>query len=389
MVVDRRNVTLQNVVVSAAILAFANMGDAFLYAWLPANFQEAGMTPFWVGAILSVNRLTRLFINNRVAWFLSRKEIRYVTFSAAVIAALTTFTYGWMSAIPLWILTRILWGICFSTLRLGSMLYALDYAKRGLALGLSRAVIESGPVIALVVGPILLESFGRGFTFLVFGFLGLISAMMFMFLSDIKTASFAKQDLKLSFPSPFNWLTFFNAFVTEGVLVILAGKLTSNSMFFSMVGLPLTGLLLSYRRISFVIFSPLAGLLADKFGFPKVFFKTSIFTASSLILILSGANVAGLIAAFTFSAMNAAIATGGAITENNLIIKEVSDNATWRDIGTAVGAFTGAALLFASGLKLFLIAFFLLHAIALLFYQYKIKLRLSPTKTVITMNIKK
>lgn len=371
MVADNKDTSLQNVIVSAVILAVANMGDAFLYAWLPTNFQEAGITPFWVGAILSVNRFTRLFINSRVAWFLSRKEIKSVTFFIAIIASLTTFAYGWMTAIPLWILTRILWGVCFSTLRLGSMLYALDYPKRGIALGLSRAVIELGPVIALVVGPLLLENFGRDFTFLVFGFIGLIGAVMFVFLSGIQTASFTKQDLKLSFPSSFNYLTFFNAFVTEGVLVVLVGKLTTNSVFFFGEGLALTGFLLSYRRISFVIFSPLAGWLADKIGFQNLFFQTSIFTASSLILIFFGANVVGIIAAFTFSAMNASIATGGAITENNLLIKEVSDNATWRDIGTAVGAFTGAALLIISNFELFLTVLFLLYAATLIFYKYK------------------
>jgi len=373
VVADDRNTSIQNVIVSAIILALANMGDAFLYAWLPTNFQEAGMTPFWVGAILSVNRLTRLFINGRAAWFLSRKEIKSVTFFVAIIASLTTFAYGWMSSIPLWILTRILWGVCFSTLRLSSMLYALDYKKRGIALGLSRAVIELGPVIALVVGPLLLENFGRNFIFLAFGFIGLIGAIMSVFLSDIKTSGFTKQDLKLSFPSPFNWLTFFNAFVTEGVLVVLVGKLTSNSVFFSWEGLTLTGFLLSYRRISFVIFSPLAGLLADKIGFQKLFFQTSIFTASSLILILFGANVTGIIVAFTFSAMNASINTGGAITTNNLLIKEVSHNSTWRDIGTALGALVGATLIIASGFKMFLIVLFLSYAATLIFYQCNTK----------------
>jgi predicted MFS family arabinose efflux permease len=312
-------------------------------------------------------------INSRVAWFLSRKEIKSTTFFIAIIASLTTFAYGWMSAIPLWILTRILWGVCFSTLRLGSILYALDYPKRGLALGLSRAVIELGPVIALVVGPLLLENFGRSFTFLAFGFTGMIGAVLFVFLSDIKTASFTKQDLKLSFPSSFNWLTFFNAFVTEGVLVVLVGKLTNNRVFFSLEGLALTGFLLSYRRVSFVIFSPLAGWLADKIGFQNLFFQTSIFTASSLIVIFFGANLAGIIAAFTFSAMNASIATGGAITTNGLHLKEVSDNATWRDIGTAAGAFVGAALLTALDLELFLLVLFILYAVTLIFYQYKTK----------------
>lgn len=349
------------------------MGDAFLYAWLPTHFQEAGITPFAVGAILSVNRLTRLFMNARVARVLSSRGIKTVTFAAAILASLATFAYGWMSVIPLWILVRILWGICFSTLRLGSVLYALEYPKRGIALGFSRALIELGPVIALVVGPLLLESFGREFTFFVFGLFGLAGGAMVLFLTDIKTSILTKKDLKLSFPSSFNLLTLSNAFVTEGVLVVLVGKITNNKVFLSWEGLALTGFLLSYRRISFVFFSPVAGWLADKLGFHKLFFYTSVLTSSALILILFGANVMGIIVAFTFSAMNASISTGGAISSNNFLIKEISDNATWRDIGTATGAFAGAALLVVSDLQPFLIALFLVYVSSLIRYHHKTK----------------
>jgi MFS transporter, DHA1 family, multidrug resistance protein len=373
VVVDNRHTSFHDVFISAVILATANMGDAFLYAWLPTHYQEAAITPFWVGAILSVNRFTRLFMNGRVARLVSNRGIKIVTFVAIIIASLTTFAYGWMSAISLWIVARVLWGICFSTLRLGSMLYALEYPKRGMALGLSRALIELGPVIALIVGPLMLEHFGRGFTFLFFGLVGFAGGLMFLSLSDLKTASIKKKDSKLSFPSSFNQLTLSSAFVTEGVLVVLVGKITTNSVILLWDGLALTGFLLSYRRISFVIFSPIAGWLADNLGFNKLFFHTGILTASSLILILFGANVTGIIAVFTFSAMNASITIGGAITTNNFLIKEISDNATWRDIGTAAGAFTGAALLPVSDLQLFIIALFLLYATSLILYYYKIK----------------
>lgn len=108
MLVDNKQSTLFNVIVSAIVLALANMGDAFLYAWLPTNFHDAGITPFWVGAILSANRFSRLFLNSRVAWLLSNRDIKSVTFFVAIIASFTTITYGWLTAIPLWILARIL-----------------------------------------------------------------------------------------------------------------------------------------------------------------------------------------------------------------------------------------------------------------------------------------
>jgi len=368
--VDKPSASLKNACLSAVILALANMGDAFLYAYLPANYQQIGISGFWVGVILSVNRFTRLFLNGRVAWFLSTKGIKTVVVITVLLASLTTVAYGWMNAVPLWVLARVLWGISFSTLRLGNTLYALEHPRKGLALGLSRALIELGPVLALLAGPFLLHYAGRGFTFLAFGFISISGILLVLPLSDLKTESVTKKELALSYPSSFNILVLINAFITEGVLVVLSGKLIQQEQTLNLVNeLAMVGLLLGYRRLSFVVFSPLSGWLGDQWGFHKVFIYSTIFSAVALLLVLFGATVAGILAAFTFSAMNASAATGGAIISgNSSFIKEASDNATWRDVGTATGAFTGALLLSVADLRGLIAILVMLYAMGLLYH---------------------
>ena len=66
---QNKNNPLKYTLLSAIILAIANIGDAFLYAYLPANYQSIGIPIFWVGVILSINRFTRLFLNGWVAYY--------------------------------------------------------------------------------------------------------------------------------------------------------------------------------------------------------------------------------------------------------------------------------------------------------------------------------
>jgi MFS transporter, DHA1 family, multidrug resistance protein len=348
------------------------MGDAFLYAWLPANYHHIGIPAFWVGVILSVNRFARLFLNGLVAWWLNNRGIKTIIIIAVVLASVTTISYGFFSNVLLWIVVRLLWGISFSALRLSNTLYALQHYRKGIALGLSRAAMELGPVAALVIGPLLLQVAGHNITFLSFGLFSLAGIFIAFLLSDLKFEKASRKDLSLSLPTSFNVLVLINSFISEGVMVVLLGKLLQdNTIGFTGNIFVLTGLLLGYRRLSLVLFSPLSGWLADKWSFEKVFVYTTILSAAGLLFILYGAVVTGIITLFTFSAINASAATGGAIRSGVLLIKEISDNATWRDIGTACGAFTGALLLSFYDLKLIIAIIFLLKVSGLIIYRTK------------------
>jgi MFS transporter, DHA1 family, multidrug resistance protein len=378
--VAKHLVTFRDTYLSASILAIANMGDAFLYAYLPTNYHLAGLSTFWVGVILSINRLTRLFLNGWVAWFLSNHTIKTVIIAGAVMASLSTMSYGYINAVPLWILARVVWGISFSTLRLTNTLYALQHPQKGIALGISRAVIETGPVIALLAGPLILQYNGHHYTFLILGCISIVAILLVAPLNNLKSQRITKKEIKLSSPSSFNILVMMNAFVTDGVLVVMLAMLLQIESNINAGGeLVLVGVLLGYKRLSLVVLSPLSGWLADKYGFKKIFIYSTFFSIAGMLLILAGATIIGIVMTFTFSAINASAATGGAVGHGAAIIKEVSDNATWRDIGTASGAFIGALLLPFSEKWLLIILLIIPYIPALLYYQRcsKKKIRLA------------
>ncbi len=370
---QEENQSLKNTLFSSIILALANTGDAFLYAYLPSNYQQIGLSLLWVGLILSINRFTRLFLNGWVAYYLNKKGVRNVTIFTTIIAVITTIAYGFISSLFLWILVRILWGISFSTLRLGSSVFALMYKKRGIALGLSRGIIELGAVFSLLMGPILLHHFERGTTFLIFGLCSLMGFFIALYLPNLKTEVISKKELTLSFPSSFNAMVLINAFIIEGVLVVLVSRLVQIEYQLSLEKiLFVVGVLLGYRRICLVFFSPVAGWLADKFSFEKVFVFTTLLVTFGILLIALKIEIIGLVTVFTFGAMNASIASGGAVTKHSSILKDITDNATWRDIGTACGSLVGALLLsLANVYPIFILATVIL-VVGLLNHQFKL-----------------
>ena len=364
--------SFRNVYLSATILAIANMGDAFLYAWLPSNYEHIGIPAMWVGVILSVNRFTRLLMNGWVAWWLSNKGIKTLMIGASIAASVTTASYGFISAVPLWILARVLWGISFSTLRIGNTLYSLEHPRKGMALGLGRALVELGPVAALLAGPLLLSYTGRGLGFLCFGLVNIAGVLPAFILTGLKTEKVSKKHLVLSKPSSFNVLVLINAFITEGLLVVILAKLIEGEQARSIsTSLALVGLLLGYRRLALVLLSPLSGWLGDRYGFHKLFIYTTVFSAAGLLFILMDQAITGIVVSFTFSAMNAAAATGGAVTTAASYLKEISDNATWRDTGTASGAILGAIMLPAENIRWLILLLLVLNSAALVYHLRK------------------
>jgi hypothetical protein len=107
----------------------------------------------------------------------------------------------------------------------------------------------------------------------------------------------------------------------------------------------LAALVLGYRRACIIVFSPLAGWCADKWGFAAIFDWTAMLLVMGITLIACGFVLPGILIAFTFSAMNSSVAPGGVAGTSDAILKDVSDNATWRDIGAAFGTLLGALFL--------------------------------------------
>src|SRR5688500_12010207 len=122
---------LKPTIISALILALVSLGDALLYPVLPVNSVEMGVPVIWVGVLLSINRFVRLVSNQVFAWLFNSYGYKRITIIAVLFAALSTFSYGVVSTIYFWLAARIIWGLCYSSLRISCICYSLEGNKPG------------------------------------------------------------------------------------------------------------------------------------------------------------------------------------------------------------------------------------------------------------------
>lgn len=153
-------------------MSLALLGDALLYVALPAHAAELGL-PLWsVGVLLGANRIVRLLTNGLAAVVFRRVGGRAPTIAASIWAAITTAMYGLSPTFAPLLFARLVWGACFSVLRLGAftvVLAASEPATRGRLIGVYQSVSRLGPVLSLLIGGLLVETIGYHTTFALLG----------------------------------------------------------------------------------------------------------------------------------------------------------------------------------------------------------------------------
>jgi predicted MFS family arabinose efflux permease len=107
----------------------------------------------------------------------------------------------------------------------------------------------------------------------------------------------------------------------------------------------LAAIYLGYRRICLVAFSPAGGWIADTIGIARVFNLSLAAMIIGLTLLAFGWIELGAIIVFTFYSIHAAITPGKISYQQTHQLSAVAVNATWRDIGAAVGTLIGGLLL--------------------------------------------
>lgn len=350
-------------------LTFALMGDAFLYSFLPVNAPSIHVPIIWIGTILSINRFTRIVLNPLILRVFSRQGFRLPMIFAAIAAVFATAGYGAGFGIASLLLLRIIWGISYSILRVGAITYAMDYPQTGLALGMSQSIIESGPLMALLIGPLLFDVISPKLIFFVIALLSTPGIYFAIKLKERNRTPGRQFSFKVSFPSIFNRLAFLGAFAVEGMLVVLIGALLMDARpSWSAVEITAAAAgFLSFRRICSLLISPFAGWAADRYGLPNIYSGSILLICSGLLLATNGWSITGLVVVFTFYNVNASLAAGAASAGKDDVTHAVSDNATFRDAGSAFGALAGGFLLANDHLRLMYAAIVVL----LVFFTWK------------------
>lgn len=166
MTADSRRQRLARLDIIAISLATACclVGDSFLYIALPLCWQETGLHSLLeVGIILAVNRLVRLPLNPLLTacygWLTPRQGI----FAATFLAILSTAGYAFISGIWGWLLLRVIWGVAWTLLRLGT-LYAIltvgSASDKGYLTGLNNGIYRLGSLVGMLGGGVLADLFG-------------------------------------------------------------------------------------------------------------------------------------------------------------------------------------------------------------------------------------
>ncbi|GAG52676.1 unnamed protein product, partial [marine sediment metagenome] len=142
-------------VVSVSVgMALALLGDSFLYAVLPTRPSSFGVSVAMVGVLLSINRFVRLLSNPLAAVVFRRFGSRLPFYAALAATVAATATYGLARGFWILLCARILWGVCFSLLRLGGYVAVLEVStesSRGFFMGFYQGVSRLGSLAGVLL----------------------------------------------------------------------------------------------------------------------------------------------------------------------------------------------------------------------------------------------
>ena len=199
---------IKPVIVLALLTAACLVGDSMLYIVMPTHWREFGLDSLWeVGILLSANRLVRLPLNPLVGWAYRRISTRQGVLIAAILALLTTLSYGFVKGFYPLLLIRCIWGVAWSFLRLGSFFAIADCASdtnRGHCMGVFNGLYRLGSLAGMLAGGFIADLFGLTATALFFGAVT-FSAIPAAFLSVPAAKNHSKSPAEASAPLSVLW----------------------------------------------------------------------------------------------------------------------------------------------------------------------------------------
>lgn len=353
---------------AAGALTLGLVGDAVMYAVLPAAAAAYGLGAFGVAATLSVNRFARLALNPLAATWLARAGLRRGGVVGAVLALVSTAAYALAPGLSALLAARVAWGAAFATLRLTVQGYATAERRRAARrLGDAAALQELAPAALLVVGTAVLAPLGvRGLFWALAGLtaLGIPLALALppsrrahrsaTATVDAETSSHPASRGASQAQSP-PWgpgsLLAASAFGVDGVLtagIVLALMAVGWP---ALLAAQAGGALLAARKVGQVLLGSLAGRAGERFGVVRVVRLAGAATTLGLMAMaaapvstaaLVGGTVVAMLAGSVVAALVPAVVGGDQASAR---LRRLGWLANARDLGAAVGAAVGPLLL--------------------------------------------
>lgn len=325
---------------SSGALAMALTGDQLLYVVLPLAADSFGVSLIWVGILLSANRWIRVALYSEVARFGNRFGPRHLTVLASLGAVVSTAAYGLLDGGPLLLVARIVWGLSFAALNLTTLVYAIAGNEgSGRMVGTSRAIREVGPIIAAASGAWLATTLGPREAFWAMTALTVLAVPMAWALPRQPAGDApptTPRRFRLNRPSTFNLFSFAVGLAGDGIFMVTIGLLFLQEVSAQMAMLSAGGVM-ALRHLVVLIVSPVGGWLADRFGAQRTMLGSALAMTAGFALVpfdlVYVAAVFMLVGRGILAVVSPLIVARGA--EN--VMNAVSANATWADLGAAVG----------------------------------------------------
>lgn len=354
--------------VSLAVAA-AILGDSLLYAVLPVLYPELGLQAAMVGVLLSANRFVRLLSNPLAGWVVARAGVRGPFVIAVFAAGITTVIYALGLGFIVFLIGRMAWGVCWSFLRLGGYLAALDSStdgNRGYYLGFFNGVTRFGSFVAVLLGGLMTDLIGFETTVYAFAALTFIGGLAVIREQPPAVAEGTRQSVTTSTVLPSGLrelrgslagvfsLAFIQAMTISGLVTATLGALLreryGDEVNLLLVGVgvaTLTGFLLSTRFLSDFLWGPVSGHLSDRYGRRNLLIGAGSLEAVSLLAVAlaPGVWLTILASVVLFLAATATTVSLEAVTGDLAPPHQRSQTMSWYatsvDLGSASGPIIG------------------------------------------------
>lgn len=330
---------------AASILGLCLPGDTLLYLLLPMQHEAFGVSLAEAGLLLAANRLIRIFGYSHVMRFYARHGDRPICLLAAGVAALCALGYATLSGVWWLLLLRLGWGLSYAALNLSTQVLATaEPAGAARRTGRSRALIATGPMLALPLGALLSVEYGPRLIFFLMAVTALIGLWLALGL-PAKPHPLATSPRRFQRPDSVAVWSFIEGLVLDGLFII--GLSLQAEQLLAGNAVLVAGGLLALRYVSEMLLSPLGGIAAQRWGATRMLIVFSLLTAIALVgfgchwLIVGGALVL-LLRALQLPLVVTVVAQRHPGTGR---VRALAANAVWRDIGAGVGPLIAGVLL--------------------------------------------